>query len=100
MAKLSINGIKMSYEAIDCTDKLVIIKATTEHIGSSDKALAVASECFKKYGAKRVIAVSNNIDLETMDTETAICKIDDYIDCLHRLKEELLEDEEDNKDGE
>ena len=98
MPKLSINGIRMSYEAIDCKDKLVVIKAAASDINSSSENLAVASKFFKECGAKKVIAVSNNIDFETMDVDTATYKINDYIDYLHKLKEEL--NEEDDEDGE
>ena len=67
-------------------------------LDASENALRKIKEIFiKKTGAKNLVAISDNVDFETMDVNKAICKIDDYIDELNRLKEELLEENEGGK---
>lgn len=95
MPKLNINGIKASYDAIDCTDKLVIMKIPYDIINDKKNHKSLMELC--KYiknerNAKDVLVLSDNISFETMDTDEAIYRINFYIHELRKIKAKLKEE--------
>ena len=96
MPKLSIDGYKIGYDIVDCANKLVIIKIPYYYYANDieNTANKICKIIKEKCNAKTVIAVLDGVDFETMNINEAIYKIDEYINELHRIREELLEDED------
>jgi hypothetical protein len=99
MSKLNIN---IECDVLDCTDKIIIYKmkqypedqiadAARQHT----KNIRIINEICKP---KALIRIMEPGFIKSMDKDKAIDYINGYIDELYRLKEELLEDEED-EDG-
>lgn len=102
MPKLSIDGIKFKYDCIDdCKDKIVVIKVPYHFTLIPNinfaKVIQKIMHIFKGYGAKQVMIMKEGVDFETMDTDKAIHMLNDYIDEFSRIKEKLLEDDEDDE---
>lgn len=96
MEKININGIELSYEIIDCANKLVIIKVPNTVILSTpvDNLIELRNYFIDECNAKNAIVVCNDIDFETMDKQDTLNLINKYISELFRLKEKLLEGDE------
>ena len=98
MPKLNIDGIKASYDVIDC-NKVVVLKLP-HHIYNNQDAfnnVVDLTKCLKKiYNAKWLIYTVDTIDFETMDKDEAINKINDFINELNNVKEKLINSNEDD----
>ena len=95
MCRINIGGIKLSYEVIDCDNKLVVIKApyTTMIYGDLLNTLLELRKYFmNECNAKEVIVTCDNIDYETLDIKDALTIVNKRISELFTLKEKLLED--------
>lgn len=103
--QLNIDGVKATYEAIDCKDKLIIVHVPYAVLHCdplfSLKLKKIAESIKEECGAKKVIAMANDIDFETIDTiDNAIDLINGYIDELCTIKQALLDEEDnDEEDG-
>lgn len=102
MPKLNINGYKVSYDAIDCKDKILVFKIPHAIFNNCyalrNQLSEVSKELMKAHGAKRIITMVTEIDYETMDTDQAINMINDCINELNKIKEVLLEENEENEE--
>ena len=94
MPKLSIDGAQVSYEVLDCKDKVILIKVPyviLNNVGSMYSQIKTISKKLREdCGAKKIITIANDIDFESLDLKDAINKIDDYINQLYKIREELL----------
>ena len=81
MPKLNIDGMKIDYEIIDTTDKVILIKPpyyVLQHEYESIIKLgkALRDNCDAKY----VLCMCKDVDFETMDIEEATHLINGMID--------------------
>lgn len=94
MPKLNINT-EIEFEVLDCTDKLVFVTVGTEDRINTNLVKNLHDIFKKEFNAKRVLFMPKNMDIEALDIDSAIDKINDTIDELHMIKERLLEDKDD-----
>ena len=101
MQRLNINGIKVSYDAIDLTDKILVIKApstTVQNIDFRSEINSIYKKFKELYNMKTILTFASDIDYETMDIDDAITYIDDAINTLISVKKELLKNESEIKE--
>lgn len=92
MAKLNIE-----YDTIDCdcSDKIVVIKIPEDlHYDDRKIAIKIANKIKDLCNAKSTLIISDIFDYKLLDQDTTVNMINAYIENLNKLKEDLLENDE------
>jgi hypothetical protein len=91
----AIPDLELQFEAIDCTDKIILLKVPSINIIKPSAIKNVLKAIKDKSNAKEIIALPDVFKFTAMDREEAINTINGYIDELYSIKERI-EEEYDN----
>lgn len=97
MPKLSIDGVRTSYEVMDCTNKIVVLKIPYDIYGDKNTYNEVInlSKCLKKvHNVKTLICMVDTFNIDAVDKDKAIHMLDGYINQLNDVREKLLKNDE------